>query len=170
MADLLIQQDPSIERKKRLAEAMMGRGQNYGPVQHWAQGLDRIASSLTGAYLGKQADKAENSGRQEKLEQLSQVLANSGGDFDQLATGLAGISPELALSAKMRGIESRNQPAPKQPNSIAEFEYFQTLSPEQQEAWIKNRTAQGSTTPISRPYKPRPASTASMPALGRLSR
>ena len=153
MADLLMQQDPGIERKKRLAEAMIGRGQNYGPVQHWAQGLDRIASSLTGAYLGKQADTAEKAQRQEKLDKLSQVIANAGGDFDALASGLSSISPELALTAKIRGMEIRNQPPPKQPNSIEEFEYFQTLSPEQQEAWIRNRTNPGSTTPYFTPLQ-----------------
>ena len=107
--DFFKQQDPAIDRKRRLAEAMIGQGMQGGPVHHWAQGLGRIAKTAAGSYLGKQADDEAADFRQSRMDKLSQVLAgmNKGDEYGDLSSSLASISPEMALQTGIAGVQSR---------------------------------------------------------------
>jgi hypothetical protein len=49
----------AIERRRRLAEALMTQGMDYSPVQSWTQGAARLASALAGSSQMARADKAD---------------------------------------------------------------------------------------------------------------
>lgn len=77
MSQLFIQQDPAIERKKRLAEAMMVRGRDTSPIRHWTQGVARIADSMLGAWNLNKLDKKEQARRDAYNATLEKALGAS---------------------------------------------------------------------------------------------
>ena len=50
------------DRRRRMAEAMLKAGSDYSPVQHWTQGLARLANALIGGYQLRQADDIDRAG------------------------------------------------------------------------------------------------------------
>lgn len=74
-APFLIQRDPKNDRTRELAAAMMRRGQNSGPVRHWAQGLSRIADAWTGAYMNKKASNAETARQNQMFSELARAMS-----------------------------------------------------------------------------------------------
>ena len=46
-----------IQARRKLAEEMMKEGTSYAPVQHWTQGLARVAQALSGNWQLNQANK-----------------------------------------------------------------------------------------------------------------
>lgn len=129
MAQMFIQPDPGIERKKRLAEALSLKGQNYGPVQHWTQGMDRVASSLIGAYTGKKAEEADKLRKDAAMQKLSHAISdkpmqgqqqlegNSGLSVDlgqgdkqgRLAEALMGVNPQMAVAYKLQQEQAQRE-------------------------------------------------------------
>lgn len=77
----------SVGRRRQLAEALMKGGMDYSPVQHWTQGLARLAQALVGGYEAGQADKQEK--------------ANNEGFANSLAAALGGAAsaPSIASAA-----------------------------------------------------------------------
>jgi hypothetical protein len=153
MANLFIQPDESIERRRQLAEAMMMRGQQQGPVQHWTQGADRIANALLGSYFGKKAETEEAERQGLARETLAQAMAEmrspenpmtevdganpydmgqpTGDPISRFAQVLAG-NPDLRDYATQ--IELQNEQAKQklltgtgQPSSVREYEYWRDL-------------------------------------------
>lgn len=55
----------SVDRKRRLAEAMMAQSQDTAPIQHWTQGAARLANALVGGLGVRNADEQEAAGRKE---------------------------------------------------------------------------------------------------------
>lgn len=53
----------SVSRRRRIAEALMLKGTDTSPVQHWTQGLNRVAQALLGGYESNQIDKEEKAGQ-----------------------------------------------------------------------------------------------------------
>lgn len=49
----------AIKRQRAVAAAMLKNGMDYSPVQHWTQGLARVAQALVGGYEEGKLDKAE---------------------------------------------------------------------------------------------------------------
>ncbi len=68
----------SIERKRKMAEAMLQSGIDTSPVQHWTQGAARIAQALVGGMGARKADKQEAEGSQSAKEAMIKAL--NGGD------------------------------------------------------------------------------------------
>lgn len=48
-----------ISRQRMIANALMQQGMDASPVQHWSQGLNRVAQALLGGYQNKQANEAD---------------------------------------------------------------------------------------------------------------
>lgn len=48
----------TIDNRRRMAEALLKSGSDTSPVQHWTQGLARVAQALTGAMYMRDADSA----------------------------------------------------------------------------------------------------------------
>lgn len=52
----------ATDRKRRIAEALMLRGSDTSPVQHWTQGLARVADAIVGKVELNRLDAAEKAG------------------------------------------------------------------------------------------------------------
>lgn len=75
MANLIVQTDPNLERRRQLAMEMMQAGQSGAPVQAWTQGANRILQSLLGAYNLRQAEQEQNRQQQLGQETVQQALS-----------------------------------------------------------------------------------------------
>lgn len=126
---MLIQQDPAIQRRMRLAEAMMRRDPT--PVRHWTQGLSRLAD----AYLGGRAFKQAEDATQERQQKLMEAVQDST-SREELINTLAGVDPSLAVTAKLGQFK-----AGELPNEAREYEYFASLPPEQQRDYLARKRA-----------------------------
>lgn len=68
----------SFADRRKMAEAMLKSGMDYSPVQHWTQGLARLAQALVGGYEAGQADKQEKANNEALASALSGALGASG--------------------------------------------------------------------------------------------
>lgn len=127
---MLYQDDPNLERRRQLAQAMMARGQQQGPVQHWTQGADRIANSLIGAYQNKKANEESQKGRQQFNQDFNAALGT--GDMEQLAQVLAsggnqGIAAQIMMDMQKQKTPAADpfgklNPSEYTPESLATFQ------------------------------------------------
>lgn len=61
----LLQLPPeALERRRRLADAMMKAGMSGAPIQSWTQGMAQVAQSVMGGLEGRWADDKERYGRE----------------------------------------------------------------------------------------------------------
>lgn len=73
----MIKIDPRFDRKRQLAQALIGRGFVQPPQQgnmHWSQGLAGVLSTLAGGLADKKNDAAEQQYRQEAQNTISDAL------------------------------------------------------------------------------------------------
>lgn len=85
----------SADYKRRMAYAMMKEGSSTAPIQHWAQGVDRVAKALLGAWEMRGLDEAE---RANKAAQTADDAVMGGAGF---GLGLsANPSPSATASAQ----------------------------------------------------------------------
>jgi hypothetical protein len=55
----IIQQDPTIERKRKLAQNMMAQGQSVAPIRSPLQGVANLAKAISGKYMMDKADESD---------------------------------------------------------------------------------------------------------------
>lgn len=96
----------SIERRRKVAEAMMLRGSDSSPVQHWTQGLARVAEAIAGRVETSRLD-SEAKGAQSALAGDASLLAGGGGgaipaaapsmagDGSSRTMAMPNVSPEM---------------------------------------------------------------------------
>jgi hypothetical protein len=86
-------EDISLER--RLAQQQMLAGSDFSPVQHWTQGLARVANGLAGGFRMQQADNQAEEARTAQQGVIEALLAGQAaeGGPDPVAAALA--DPEL---------------------------------------------------------------------------
>jgi hypothetical protein len=90
--------------KRKIALALMQQGMTTEPIQHWAQGLAKMAQSGIGGYELHQADKEDKAERAKGNELLAQVL---GGASPQAAPATAPqAAPSGDFASAISGIES----------------------------------------------------------------
>lgn len=85
-----------IERRRKLAQALMLEGSNTAPVQHWLQGAARLGQALTGAVEDYQAGKADETAQAEGKRLAARTDALVGGlqaTPAAPANPLAGVKP-----------------------------------------------------------------------------
>lgn len=75
----------AARRQRAVAESLIGRSST--PAQNWGQGLNHIASALTGTVLQGRADEAEAAGRGEIAAMLAGLSPDSG--FSDIAAALS---------------------------------------------------------------------------------
>jgi hypothetical protein len=106
--------DLALER--RLAMQQLATGSDFSPVQHWTQGLARVANGLAGGIRMRQTDKAADEARTAQQSIIEALLAGPmEGQPDPIAAALA--DPELRPLG-MSVLESR-QPKAAQPTEFS---------------------------------------------------
>jgi hypothetical protein len=74
-----------IASERKVAQALMERGMDYSPVQHWTQGVSRVAQALMGGVDSRMADAAER--------------RNVDADKDMIAGWFGGQKPAVPATA-----------------------------------------------------------------------
>jgi hypothetical protein len=109
--------------RRRLAEALMMQGTSGAPIQHWTQGLNRVAQALLGgAQLG------EEDARDRRMEAESKdiiashpAFAGMGGTPAMASAAQPAVSPGIdKVAAALAGpdkIYANNEPSPLDPPS-----------------------------------------------------
>lgn len=120
MASLLIQSDPALARKQKLAEAMMSQGMQTGPVSHWTEGLARILNAGAGAYYGNKFAQQERDQQKAKYENLAKAISGSGLPAD-------GMGPPQPLLSRLASVEGVN------PEFIAQMKLQQEMQPQERD-------------------------------------
>lgn len=68
----------SVERRRRMAESLIGQATDVSPVGHWTQGLAKALQGGIGGYQMARADQMEERGQAASREALARAL--QGGD------------------------------------------------------------------------------------------
>lgn len=66
-----------VTAQQKIAHAMMMQGIDTSPVQHWTQGVSRVAQALLGGYMSKEADDEQKAIRARDRDALLGVLGGS---------------------------------------------------------------------------------------------
>lgn len=84
-------------RKQQAGQALMQQGMDSSPVQHWSQGLSRLAAALVGGYESGQADKefkeAGEKRRAAQAEYMAPYMPGGGGPTAAPTTPTAPVLP-----------------------------------------------------------------------------
>lgn len=102
-----------IDLQRRLAAQQMSAAGDFSPVQHWSQGLARVAGGVSGALQMRRADRAAEENRSRTLR-IAQALAEGQSlpdGSDPVAAALA--DPELR-QVGLKAMDAR-QPKPVEP-------------------------------------------------------
>jgi len=114
MPNLLIQTDPGVERKRRLAKLLTERGMQNKEVSHWTQGLAKVLDSTMGSYLDYKADREDKENKKKSYAQLAQVMAGTGDigqKFKDLST-VPGMDQDALAQMQLQALMNP-QPPPK---------------------------------------------------------
>jgi len=165
MANMFIQKDPGIERRRRLAASMMSRP-TPSNMTHWSQGLGDVAQKALGAYMSKQAD-TEAEERQSALGETMQQAATAepwidpdtqkpeATKIEQMARVLAQNPDTAPMAMQMRMQDAQSKDKKTQalelasakakagggPSSIQEWNVYNAMSPEDQERFLTMKRA-----------------------------
>lgn len=119
LTDYLIQPGEMLtpeaaDRKRKIAQALMLRGTDTSPVQHWSQGAARLSDALFGALEDKKVDRQESDAKKAAsgLESgLFAALAGGGGASEAApAGGVAGALGGGDYFSTMASKESAGNP------------------------------------------------------------
>ena len=122
---MLLKQDPQHLRRMKLADAMMSSGVDSSPVGHPLQALARVGQAMSGAYIAKNAQTAENDRQARAIENLRLSFDNAGMEGDkrmQLATSLM-ANPETAEYGAQLGGQLLMQPPKEDPEWLQKINF-----------------------------------------------
>lgn len=100
----------AVQRERDIAALLLKGGIDTSPVQHWTQGLARMAQTAAGVVRENRADEAQRAGTQGWMQQLAPLLSGGGGapvqDMAASSTampGAGGVDPGMvqALAGDM---------------------------------------------------------------------
>ena len=149
----MITTDPRFDRNRQLAMAMMNRrSQPSRGNRHWTSGLSDALSMYLGARGIKQADEAEQSYKASAEDTIRQALSpdpvqvgEAQGPtqtpktdrYSHLVNTLAGnpATAEMALQAQLQ----RTLKQPQSTSAIQNYQFRQSLTPEQQREYDKTQ-------------------------------
>ena len=89
---LLIQQDPGIARRRKLAESMLARGKT-GPVRTGMEGAGRLAQTMANVYGVYKADKDQKEYMKAGNEDLARIISDYGNDVRPLSQHASTAGP-----------------------------------------------------------------------------
>lgn len=113
---------PSSRRK--LADALLKSGMDFSPVQHWTQGLARMAQALVGGYESGQIGKEEKASN----EAIANALAGTLGGSSAPAAAAPAAAPSMAGGGAARSMAMPNI-SPEMKTGIAETATALGISP-----------------------------------------
>lgn len=87
--------DTPAARRRRIAEALMAKGIETTPIQHWTQGMARVAQGLVGGWEARQADELDRSGRASVSADAASLMA--GGAAVPSATSAPSTAPVASV-------------------------------------------------------------------------
>jgi hypothetical protein len=102
----------SVERKRRLAEAMLAQGMQAEPIRSPWQGAAKIAQAMLGGYQVRKADEQESEGRKSAMEAFNAAV--NGGGMPQITGAMGneylGDGQQRVLAALLQDNLQRNRP------------------------------------------------------------
>ncbi|MBB4642373.1 hypothetical protein [Rhizorhapis suberifaciens] len=146
VSDMLMQQQPQqpepftwggggqrmtmddIARERELAAQMQAAGADYSPVQHWTQGLARVAQGLSGGLREREANKASDRLAGEREASIAALLSPQagGGVNPAINSGISSSDPVVQKLAMQ--MWERANPKPKQPTELQQnYEWLQGM-------------------------------------------
>jgi len=75
------------QRRQTLADALIKDGSSYAPVQHWTQGLARMAEALNGGMQQRRLDADRQRGQADASSAMQALIAGLGGQSSAPASG-----------------------------------------------------------------------------------
>lgn len=115
-----------VAMRQKIARDLIAAGGDGSPVQHWLQGVNRVADGALGAFEQYRAKEDEKKGRESAQERLKQYL--SGGKPD-VASALA-LAQDPWLSEGASGILNASVAREFQPPTGDQRNYAFAQSPE----------------------------------------
>lgn len=112
----------SLSSRRKLADALLKSGMDFSPVQHWTQGLSRMAQALVGGYESGQIGKEEKASNEALANALAGTLSAGGG------TPAPAAAPSMAGGGSARSMAMPNI-APELKTGIAETATALGISP-----------------------------------------
>jgi hypothetical protein len=101
-----------IASQNKMAQALMASGSDFSPVQHWSQGLARVAQALMGGLEARQARKAEEANMAHSQEVMG-GLTQAGTQPTMEAAMRAATDPYASPEAQKMGAFWMDRLAPK---------------------------------------------------------
>lgn len=154
----MITANPSFDRKRTLAHALMQRGLNSGHTgpgnAHWTNGLAQAIAGFTGARMNRNINREEDQYNKDAQSTLANALNPNSVDgiegpvrpqdltsaqrYEHMVKTLSGHegTAPLAMKLKLGAIES-----PRKTNEQLNYEYRESLPPEDQVSWDNSRMA-----------------------------
>jgi len=102
-----------IERRRKMADALIAKGTDFSPIQHPLQGVARVANALAGAIKNGQLDKAERENADFEQSVSERMLQAFGGGSENATTASTGETP--AAPSFAGGGASRTMTMPPDP-------------------------------------------------------
>jgi hypothetical protein len=78
-----------VTSRRKMAQAMIGKGTDTSPVGHWTQALARVVQGGIGGYSQDSADQGERDGRRDVNARLTKALTSKA-PLSETATSLMG--------------------------------------------------------------------------------
>jgi hypothetical protein len=143
-----------VDQAGKLAQALMARGSDTSPVQHWTQALARVMDSGVGAMYAEQARKGRAEGNNALVKALQQkadpatLVANPwtrdmGTKLwaQQQAQNTPQAQAQLRLTEANAKKAEREAVAGVSPANVREWQYYNSLSPQDQERYLTMKRA-----------------------------
>jgi hypothetical protein len=86
----------AIDRRARLADALLEQSMGTQPIEHWTQGLAQLAQAGVGTYLQSKAEKEQEARSKASREALVSALSGPAPELTQRFGALASQFPEYA--------------------------------------------------------------------------
>ncbi len=95
-----------FDRKRKLADAMIGQSMNGEPIQHWMQGVAKLGQAFAGRKMNERLDQEEQQHRDDLHAKLAAAI--QGKDLDEISGGLASIPgmEQSAVDLKIKSLSS----------------------------------------------------------------
>jgi hypothetical protein len=105
-----------VASRRKIAQAMIGKGTDTSPVGHWTQALARVVQGGIGGYSQDSADEGEREGRRQANMTFTKALTNKA-PMKDVATALMG-NPYSEETGQNLGVYSMKQDAENEQKAL----------------------------------------------------